>query len=251
MVIAAGADDINQTGLHMDDGDIKGAAAQVVHQNIAGVALLQHAEQGGSRGRLVDRLRQQAKAGQLPGGAGGMALSRAKVGRAGDDSGDAFGLIGRDRALLPQGGDRVLDQLTQDVGGDLLGAKIGPIHKDAVAGLAHVALDLRNNAVRIHDRILLGGVADLLLRLAAEEYHGGCGQKALRIFDELGLAGLVHPRDAGIGGAEVDTKNKFHIHFSSHSDCFDSISVFYIGDGGSCWPSESSSFIQVGRIWMA
>lgn len=87
----------------MDDGDIKGATAQVVYQNIAGVALLQHAEQGGSRGRLIDRLCQQAKAGQLPGGAGGMAFSRAKVGRAGDDGGDAFGLIGQGSRPPPAG----------------------------------------------------------------------------------------------------------------------------------------------------
>jgi len=64
----------------LDDGDVEGAAAQVIHRDFAVAFLLVHAEGERSRGRLIDDAL-DFQPGDAAGILGGLALAVVEVGR--------------------------------------------------------------------------------------------------------------------------------------------------------------------------
>ncbi len=91
--IAAGGAHLEDAFAHVQDGDIEGAAAQVVDGDDFVLFLVQAVGQGRS-GRLVDDA-QHFQAGDLAGILGGVALGIVEISRHGDDRlGDRFAQVG-------------------------------------------------------------------------------------------------------------------------------------------------------------
>jgi hypothetical protein len=111
--VAVGGDDFEDAVVQLEDGDVEGAAAEVVDGDDAVFALV---EAVGERcgGGLVDQA-QDFEAGDAAGVFGGLALRVVEVGGDGDDG------FGDGRAEEALG---VALELAQDVGGDFGGVKV-------------------------------------------------------------------------------------------------------------------------------
>ena len=108
MGVAAGGDDLEDAFVQLEDGDVEGAAAEVVDGDDAVFCFVEAVgERGG--GGLVDEA-QDVEAGDAAGVLGGLALGVVEVGGHGDDG------AGDGRAEEALG---VALELLQDVGGDL------------------------------------------------------------------------------------------------------------------------------------
>ncbi|EMI50595.1 putative NAD-specific glutamate dehydrogenase [Stenotrophomonas maltophilia AU12-09] len=208
----------------LDHRDVEGAAAQVVHHDLAilVVALVQAVGQR-SRGRLVDDAL-DVQAGDAPGVLGRLALAVVEVGRHGNDRfGDLLteevlgGLLhllqhlGRDflrgHLLAIAGGDPgiaiVMGQdAVRDVGDVLLHLAIGELAADQ-------ALHRIEGVLRVGHGLALGRGTDQDFAVLGVGDDRRGGAIAFRILDDAGLA-AVHDRHARVGGAEVDTNDLAH-----------------------------------------
>ena len=106
--VAVGGDDLEDALVELEDGDVEGAAAEVVDGDEAVLVLVEAVGEGGGGG-LVDEA-EDFEAGDAAGVLGGLALGVVEVGGDGDDG---LGDGGAEEAL------GVLLQLLEDVGGDL------------------------------------------------------------------------------------------------------------------------------------
>ena len=215
-------------GLHLEhavadlqDGNVEGAAAEVIDRDHAGLLLVEAVGER-RRGRLVDDA-QHFEAGDLAGVLGGLALGVVEIGRNGDD---------RLVDLLAEMRLGRLLHLLQDEGGNLrgrIGLAVGLDPGVAVRGLADLVgdellvlldhrvvvaaadqpLDREDGLLRIGDRLALGRLADQPLTVIGEGDDRGCGAHALRVLDDAGRLAFHHC-DAGIGGAEVDADDLAH-----------------------------------------
>ena len=206
----------------LDDGDVEGAAAQVVHGDLAIAPLL--VEPVGERrsGRLVDdALDRQAR--DAAGVLGRLALRIVEVGRHGDDRfahrlteivlGGLLHLHEHARGDLRR---RHLLALHLDPGvavvrtGDLVGdhGDVPPDHL-VLELAADEALDGEQGVVGIGHCLALGRLAHQHLAVLGKGDDGGGGAIALAVLDHPGLAPL-HDGHARVGRAEVDTDYLCH-----------------------------------------
>ena len=110
MGVAAGGDDFEDAVVELEDGDVEGAAAEVVDGDDAVLLFVEAVGEGGGGG-LVDEA-QDVEAGDAAGVFRGLALRVVEVGGDGDDG---LGDFGAEEAL------GVILELQEDVGGDFGG----------------------------------------------------------------------------------------------------------------------------------
>ncbi len=108
--VAAGGDDFEDAFVELEDGDVEGAAAEVVDGDDAVFLFVEAVGEGGGGG-FVDEA-EDFEAGDAAGVLGGLALRVVEVGGDGDDG---LGDCGAEEAL------GVVLELQEDVGGDLGG----------------------------------------------------------------------------------------------------------------------------------
>ena len=208
---------------NLDDGDVKGAAAEVIDGDLA-VALfilVQTEGQSGCRWLIDDAL--DIQAGDAPGVLGGLALGIVEVGRHRDDS------LGNGFAQIVLGG---LLHLAQDVGADLLCRDLFAAHLDpgvAVVGgcdlvghqvnvLLHFlldelasnqALDRVQGVLRIRHGLALGRGANQHFAVFLISDDGRCGARTFCVFNDLGRVAF-HDGNAAVGGPQVNTDDSSH-----------------------------------------
>ncbi|ENO96456.1 NAD-specific glutamate dehydrogenase [Thauera phenylacetica B4P] len=206
----------------LDDRDVEGAAAEVIHGDLGVARLLVHAEGERGRGGLVDDAL-DFQPGDAAGVLGGLALAVVEVGRHRDDG------LGHFLAQVVLGG---LLHLAQDLGGhlrrrDLLAAHLHPgvavvglgdgeghhgdvlLHFLLFEAAADQALDREQGVPRVGDGLALGRRADQDLAVFGVGDHRRGGARAFGVLDDLRLAAFHHG-DAAVGGAEVDADDLAH-----------------------------------------
>ncbi len=188
------------------EGDIEGAAAQVVHEDgtlplrqqggrlalPAGLRLLKRVGQGGG-GRLVEDV-EHVESGDAAGVLGGLAARVVKVGRHRDD-GPADGT---DAQL------GVLDELAEDDGRQRLGAELASGHEPAQGRMPHAPLDERGDAVGLLQGHVEGGLADDGAAVIEQQHGAGREHVAIAIGQRHGLAVVIQTGDGRKGGAQID-----------------------------------------------
>ncbi|ENO82962.1 NAD-specific glutamate dehydrogenase [Thauera sp. 27] len=222
----------------LDDRDVEGAAAEVIHGDLGVARLLVHAEGERGRGRLVDDAL-DLEAGDAAGVLGGLALAVVEVGRHGDDC------FGHFLAEVVLGG---LLHLAKDLGGNLRRCDLLATHFNpgvAVVGLgdgeghhgdvlldfllfeatADQALDCEQGVLGVGDGLALGRRAAQDFTVLGVGHHRRGGARAFGVFDDLRLAAFHHG-DAAVGGAEVDADDLAH-------ECSFSVSSVFIWRRGS------------------
>ncbi len=206
----------------LDDRDVEGAAAEVVHGDLAVTARLVEAIGQRGRRRLVDDAL-DGEARDAAGVLGRLALLVVEVRRHRDHGFRdrlAEVVLGRllhlheharrdlrRRHLLAVDFDpRVavvgLDDVVRDHADVLL-------HDRVVVLAADQALDRVERVLRVGDGLALGRLADQDLVVLGEGDDGRRGAVTLAVLDHAGLAAF-HDRDAGVGGAEVDADDFCH-----------------------------------------
>ena len=171
---------------HLDDGNVEGAAAQVVDHDLLILFLVDAVGQRRRRGLVDDPL--DLKAGDLARVLGGLPLGVREIRRNGDDR---FRHLAADIRL------RVGLQLGKDHGGDLL-RRVGLVVDPHSVVAAHLSLDGGDGAVRLGDGLTLCHLTDHSFAGLAEGDHRGGGSGAFRVGDHDGLAAL-NDRYAGVG----------------------------------------------------
>ena len=199
-VVAGGGQHLEDAVADLHQAHVEGAAAQVIHQDLVGVALVQAVGQRRGGGLVDDALHVQAR--DAAGVLGGLALGVGEVGGHGDDGlGDALADVALGVGL----------QLLEDHGADLRRGVVVAVDGDLAVG-AHVALDGNHGAVGVGDGLALGHLAHQALAVLGEGDDGRGGAGALGVRDDDGLAAL-HDGDAGIGGAQINTDNLAHCSY--------------------------------------
>ena len=195
---------VARRGQHFDhfvvdvqNGHVEGAAAQIVHHDALGTALV-HAVGQRRGGRLIDDA-QHVQSGDAARVLGGLPLTVAEIGGHGDD---------RVRDGLAQIGLRVLLELLQDHGGNFLGRIFLAVDVYPVIR-THLPLDGKNGAGSVGHGLPLGRRAYDALPAFGKGYHGRGRPSALRIGDDHGFA-VFHRRNAGVCGAKVNTDQSAH-----------------------------------------
>src|SRR6266581_4468484 len=213
-------------GNQLEDGDVKGAAAEVIHGDAAALLLVEAEGQRGGRG-LVDQA-QDFEAGEASGVFGGLALRVVEIRGDGDD-----------RALhgLPKKSFRPVAQLAKNERGDFrrredafaqahaddaFAAGINPEGKDFQLVLnvgdaaAHQALDGIDGAAGLREQTAARGFADDDAAVFVEADDGRTERAAIRAADTLRPA---RPRieigDEAVGGAEINADGASHSVASS------------------------------------
>ena len=207
-VVAGGGQDLDNAVVDLQDGDIEGAAAQVVDHDLLSLLFIHAIGQGRGGGLVDDTLDLETR--DLAGILGGLALGIGEVGGDGDDRlGDGLAQVGLGVAL----------QLLQDHGADLLGGVGLAVDVHLVVG-AHLTLDGGDGAVGIGDGLTLCHLAHHTLAGLGKCHHRGSGAVALSVGDDNCLAAF-HNGYAGIGCTQIDTDN------FRHNDCLLNLYTFY------------------------
>ncbi len=209
--IAAGGQHFEHALGQLQDGDIEGAAAEVVH-GIHALRIMVEAVGDRRRGRLVQQA-QHVDAGQLGRILGGLALGVVEVRRHRDHRADqlvAQGVFG----LLAQGGEdfrRHFDRALH-AGHGLQLHHAGRVEKivgqvfgvgDIFQAAAHEALDRDDGVLRVAHLGGHGLVADVGMAVGQVAHHRGQQRPALFVGQHFGNA-AANRRDQRIGGAQVD-----------------------------------------------
>ena len=222
--VAVGGLDLEDALAQLQDGDVEGAAAQVVDRDLLVALLVQAVGQGGRGGLVDDPL--DVEAGDAAGVLGRLALGVVEVRRDGDDRlGD----------LLAQVRLGVRLELLQDHRADLgrrVRLAVRELHADAVAlgvlldgvrdealraldlgvvePTAHEALDRIDRVAGIGDGLALGQLADEALAGLGERDDRRDRPAAFGGRDDGRLAAL-HDGHDGVRGAEVDADDLAHV----------------------------------------
>ena len=197
MRVAVGGEHLEHAVADVQDGDIEGAAAQVVDEDLLAAFLVQAVGQGRGGGLVDDAEHFQAR--DAAGVLGGLALRVVEVrGDRDDGLGDRLAQVGLGVGL----------ELLQDHGRDLRRGVGLAVDGDLFIG-AHLALDGDDGAVGVDDGLALGDLADEALAVLCKGDDGRRGARALGVGDDNGLAAL-HDGDAGIGGTKVNTDDLAH-----------------------------------------
>ncbi len=211
----------------VDDGDVEGAAAQVIHGDLAVAFLFVQTERQRSRGRLVDDAL-HFQTGDAAGVFGCLALRVVEIRRNGD-----YG-FGDRLAQVVLGG---LLHLGQHLRGDFrrgnfLVAHLHPcvavlglddgvgdhvdvlLHHRLLEATADQALHAVQGVLGIGHGLTLGGRADQHFTVFHVGDDGRGGARAFGVLDHLGLA-VFHDGHAGVRRAQVDTDDFSHDAFLS------------------------------------
>mmetsp|Transcript_32391 Transcript_32391/g.96486 ORF Transcript_32391/g.96486 Transcript_32391/m.96486 type:complete len:645 (+) Transcript_32391:236-2170(+) len=219
--VAVGRLDLEDAARDLEDRDVKGAAAQVVHGNHLAV-LLVHAvgERGG--GRLVDDT-QHLESGNLARVLGRLPLRVVEIRRHGHHrvaDGAAEVRLGRLLHLPEDKGARLRWRVALPLHLEPRVAVVRPhdvvrhrrqvlLHVLVVKAPADEALCRKERPLRVGHRLPLGGRAHQPLAVAGEGDHRRRRPRALRILHHL-WAATLHERDAAVGRAEVDADDGTH-----------------------------------------
>ena len=198
--VTVGAQHFEDAVADVQDADVEGAAAQVVHQDLLVLFLVQAVGQRSGR-RLVDDA-QHFQAGDAAGVLGGLTLAVVEVRGHGDDR------LGHFLAQVALG--RFL-HFAQHHCADILGCILLAVDVHLVGG-AHFTLDGNHGAFRIGDGLALGHLADQALSVLGEGHHGRGRAAAFSVRDHDGLAAFHHG-DAAVGCTQVNTDNLAHCFF--------------------------------------
>ncbi len=196
VVVAVAGQHLDHVVLDADHRHVESAAAQVVDQHFFVALMVGFVGQRGG-GRFVDDPH-HLQPGDFPGFAGGLALGVGEIGRHGDHR-----LV--DRFAQMRLGDVL--QPPQDDGGDFLGRVRGIAQFDPV-GAAHPPLDGFDGAFRVEHVLVLGRFAHQDRAIVGQTDERGQDRLVRRDVDD-GDAAVVHHRDFGVGGAQIDANDFF------------------------------------------
>ena len=197
MGVAVGGQNFGDAVAHLDDGDIEGAAAQVVDHDLLVIFLIDAVCQR-SGSRLVDDTL-DVQAGDGAGVLGSLTLAVVEVSRNGDDGlGDRLAQISL----------RISLQLLQDHSADLLGSVLLAVQGHLVVG-THLTLDGRNGVLGVGDGLTLCDLTDQTVTGLGEANNRRGGAGALGVCDDDGLAAL-HDSHAAIRSTKVNTNDFAH-----------------------------------------
>ena len=197
MGVAVGGQNFGDAVAHLDDGDIEGAAAQVVDHDLLVIFLIDAVCQR-SGSRLVDDTL-DVQAGDGAGVLGSLTLAVVEVSGNGDDGlGDRLAQISL----------RISLQLLQDHSADLLGSVLLAVQGHLVVG-THLTLDGRNGVLGVGDGLTLCDLTDQTVPGLGEANNRRGGAGALGVCDDDGLAAL-HDSHAAIRSTKVNTNDFAH-----------------------------------------
>ena len=222
--IAVGRLDLEDTLSQLENGDVEGAAAEIVHGDgpLLLLVLVEAIGEAGRRRLVDDPL--DFEAGDLARVLGGLALGVVEVGGYRDDGlGDRFSqiVLGRLPHLLENEGADFLGavHLAADVHADIV-AVVGDLvgnHLDLGLELrvpaSHEALDGIDGILGVGDHLVLGRLTDDALSLRGESDDRGSRPLTLGIGNDDRLAAF-HDRDARIRRTQIYANNPAHIIFS-------------------------------------
>ncbi len=218
--VAGGGEHLEDVLADLQDGDVEGAAAQVVDGDLLGDGL---AETVGERrgGRLVEDA-EHLEPGDAPGVLGSLPLVVVEVGGHGDHRllhlvpevvlDDRLHLLEHQRGDLGQRID-VLADLDADrvvlALDDLVGHhRLRLLHLVGEEETADEALGAVDGVVGVGDDVALGAVADQHRTVLEEAHHRGVGPLAPFVRDHHGLA-VLDDRDAAVARAQIDPDRDF------------------------------------------
>ena len=220
--VAIGRLDLEDAVADLEDGDVEGAAAEVIDGDLLLALLVEAVGQRGGGGLVDDA--QHVEAGDLAGVLGGLTLRVVEVGGDGDHRvGDLFAqvLFG---SLLHLGEHHGRDlrwpvALAVDIDGD---APAGPLD-DLEGADVYGSLDFRvgklapdqpldgvEGARRVGDRLPFGNLTHQALVAVGKGNHRRGGAVAFGIGDDLGVAAF-HDRHARVGGAQINSNYLTHL----------------------------------------
>ena len=216
--VAVGADDAEHAVGHFQHRDVERAAAEVEHDDLFVLLLVEAIGQRGG-GRLVDDPG-DFQAGDLAGVLGGLALGVVEIGRHGNHGlVDFVAQVGLGRLLqLPQGEGRdfrrrVLVAVDVDLdvvlgaADDLVGHHL-LFGGHLVVAAAHEALDRVDGARRVGDGLASGRLADDGFPFIGERDDAGRETIPLGVGDDLHVFAFHHGDDR-VGRSEVDSDDLF------------------------------------------
>ena len=220
--VAVGGAHFDQALAHVEDRDVKGAAAQVIDgQGL--VALLVHAIGQRRSGWLVDDAH-HFQPGDTPGVFGRLALAVVEVRRDGDHRlcdllaqvrlGILLDLLqdhGRDLRRAVGFAAHVHAHVAVGRGADLVGhAAQGALHFRVVELAAHETLDGEDGVLRVHHRLAVGKLPDQALALLVDGYHRGDQTPAFCRRDDGRLAAFHHGH-GGVRRPQVNSYDLTHV----------------------------------------
>ena len=219
--VAVGGQHLEDAAIELEDRQIEGAAAQVVHRDLGSLLeLVEPIGQRSRRGFIDDAF--DLESGQLAGPQGGVALGVVEIGRHGDH---------RPGHGLPQGRFGIVLELLEHLGGDLFRAPdappdlepgrpiLGPLHRvgdPEVFGSQHGSPPTHEPLGRIQGAFgvqhphSIGGLAHQRgPRTGRNMDHRRGETVTLGIGDDVGDAAF-HDGDQRVGGSEVDADDVAH-----------------------------------------
>ena len=195
-VVARRCKNLEHAVADLKNGNIERAATEVVHEDLLVLFFIHAVCKCGSR-RLVDDT-EHLETRDATRILRRLTLAVGEVCRHRDDRlRDRFAEI----AL------RFLLELLQDHGRDLLRRVVLAVNMHFAVG-THVALDRRDRALRVRDRLTLCKRADHALAVLKRD-DGRCGAGTLRVRDHDGLAAFQNS-NAGIGSTQINADNFTH-----------------------------------------
>ena len=184
-VVTRGGHHVDLVPVELDQGHVEGAAAKVVHEDLSVLTEVVQPVGEGSGRRLIDQL-EDLEPRHLAGPQRRAPLDVVEVG------GD------RDHGLVDPVSEAQLGvvlELAENEAGKHLGVVALPaIFEGKPVVVADMALDELHHLLGVHDRRLLGVVADDDV-IPFKQNHGGGDAVTLRIREQLGNAVLVHIGD--------------------------------------------------------
>ncbi|MPM50556.1 hypothetical protein SDC9_97298 [bioreactor metagenome] len=194
MRVAVGRKHFDNAVADFKDGDVKGAAAEVVDHDFLLVVLVNAVSKGCCR-RLIDDA-QHFEAGNFAGVLSCLTLRIVEVSRNRDDG---LGHLGAEVVFC------ISFELLQNHGRNLFRRVALAIDVYAV-GSAHFTLDGGDGAGGVRDGLPLCNGADHALAGLREGHDRRSGAAAFGIGDDNSFSAF-HDGDAGVGGSEVNTNN--------------------------------------------